>query len=320
MYSQWLETQSLSYRKEALKRLLDNANRDDFISAPSQPINIKVAKWKMAADFVVRKENLEANIHAIERISLLDKPDQFIPILYVFTNKLTKKNKLLLAFDSLVLSEAFKPEIVYGKIIYGDDFSKSKVKIPLLIRDVRKINGKIATLIASNSPPEIVLNRHCPECNFQAMCRRKAIEKDDLSLLAGMNEKERGKFNNKGIFTIAQLSYTFRPRRRPKQLRNNKEKYHHPLKALAIREKKIHIIGSPELNIDGTPVYLDVEGIPDSDSYYLIGLLIRNSNSFVQHSLWADSPKDEGTIWNKFLATLSSIEKPVVIHYGSPPF
>jgi hypothetical protein len=55
---------------------------------------------------------------------------------------------------------------------------------------------------------------------------------------------------------------------------------HHTLKALAIREKKIHIIGSPEFKIEGTPAYLDVEGLPDRDFYCLIGLP-------VQHSVWA---------------------------------
>ena len=97
------------------------------------------------------------------------------------------------------------------------------------------------------------------------------MEKDDFSLLAGMSAKERQKLRSKGIFTVTQLSYTFRPRRRPKRLRDKREKYHHSLKALAIREKKIHIVGSPELKIEGTPVYLDVEGLPDRDFYYLIG-------------------------------------------------
>jgi hypothetical protein len=53
MYSQWLETQNQSYRKEALKRLIDSACTDDFIIAPSQLINIKTAKWKLASDLVV---------------------------------------------------------------------------------------------------------------------------------------------------------------------------------------------------------------------------------------------------------------------------
>ena len=92
-------------------------------------------------------------------------------------------------------------------------------------------------------------------------------EKDDLSLLLNISAKERKKFHTNGIFTVTQLSYTFRARRRPKRLAGKREKYHHSLKARAIREQKIHIVGSPELKIEGTPVYLDVEGLPDRDFY-----------------------------------------------------
>ena len=77
-----------------------------------------------------------------------------------------------------------------------------------------------------------------------------------------MSEQEREKYRSKGIFTVTQLSYTFRPRRRPKRLRDKREKYHYALKALALREQKIHVVGNPELAIDGTPIYLDVEGVP----------------------------------------------------------
>lgn len=80
-----------------------------------------------------------------------------------------------------------------------------------------------------------------------------------------MSAKERQELRSKGIFTVTQLSYTFRPRRRPRRMRDKREKYHHALKALAIREQKIHIVGRPELKIEGTPVYLDVEGLPDRD-------------------------------------------------------
>ena len=78
-------------------------------------------------------------------------------------------------------------------------------------------------------------------------------------------------------------AYTFRPRRRPKRLRDKREKYHHSLKALAIREKKIHIVGSPDLKIEGTPVYLDVEGLPDRDFYYLIE--IQSNVRFVRSAI-----------------------------------
>ena len=132
-----------------------------------------------------------------------------------------------------------------------------------------------------------------------------------------MTEKERTGFNSKGIFTVTQLSYTFRPRHRPKELKDKRERYHHSLKARAIREGKIYIVGSPRMKIEGTPVYLDVEGLPDRDFYYLIGIRVRVGDSTVQHSLWADSPSDEGRIWQEFLLKLAEIEKPVLIHYGS---
>jgi predicted RecB family nuclease len=263
---------------------------------------------------------LHSCLHAIERIPSegRGKAAQFIPIRFIFTNKLSKDDKLLLAFDAFVISEMLGREIRLGKIIHGDDHTMLKVKTSSLAGEVRKRIEKIAALLSSPVPPDLVLNRHCAECEFQSRCRQKAIERDDLSLLAGMSEKERKNLHGKGVFTVTQLSYMFRPRRRPKRLRDRREKYHHSLKALAIREKKIHIVGSPELKIEGTPVYLDVESLPDRDFYYLIGLCIGNGESAVQqHSLWADTVADEGKIWREFLGILETVEKPVLIHYGS---
>jgi predicted RecB family nuclease len=94
------------------------------------------------------------------------------------------------------------------------------------------------------------------------------------------------------------------------------ERHHHSLRALAIREKKIHVVGNPKLTIEGTPVYLDVEGLPDREIYYLIGMRIEGAESTVQHSLWADNAEDERRIWYDFLAILTAVENPVLIHYG----
>jgi predicted RecB family nuclease len=262
---------------------------------------------------------LDSRLHAVERVPSegRGKPAQFVPIHFVFRNKLTKDNRLLLTFDALVLSQALGREVSFGKIIHGDDHATLKVKTSTLTGEARKRLEKAVALLSSPAPPDLVLNRHCAECEFQARCRQKALEKDDLSLLAGMSAKEGQKLRSKGIFTVTQLSCTFRPRRRPKRLRDKREKYHHSLKALAIREKKIHIVGSPELKIEGTPVYLDVEGLPDRDFYYLIGLRIGHGETSLQHSLWADTITDEGKIWREFLAILETVEKPVLIHYGS---
>ncbi len=64
-------------------------------------------------------------------------------------------------------------------------------------------------------------------------------------------------------------------------------------------------------------MYLDVEGLPDSDFYYLIGIRIPTSQGVIQHSLWADSVAEEERIWTDFLGVLSKVGSPVLMHYGS---
>ncbi len=318
-YSDWVRMQGEAYRTDGIERLLNGVTSVERFVAQAESVNVKTAKWKIAANFPARKENLESDIHIVERApsESRGKPAQFTPMRFIFTNKLSKDDKLLLAYDAFVLSEMLRRDISHGKIIHGDNCTTVKVRTSPLAGTVRKLTAKIATLLVSDSPPDLILIRHCAECEYQLRCRQKAIEKDDLSLLAGMSEKERKKLNSKGIFTITQLSYTFSPRRRPKRLRDKREKYHHSLKALSIRVKKIHIVGSPELKIEGTPVYLDVEGLPDRDFYYLIGVRIGNGESFKQHSLWADKREDEERIWREFLKLLDGIDHPVLICYGS---
>jgi len=300
-YAEWVQTENESYRTDSAKWLVANAPADECApplgssrreEAHYSAETLKTAKWRFALDLPVRIElrssrgneaqtsspeisqslltsaaTIETRLHAVERVPSegRGKPAQFVPIRFVFRNKLTKDDRLLLAFDALVLSQALGREVSLGKIIHDDAHSTLKVRTLAPAGEVRKRLDKIAALLSNPAPPDLVLNRHCAECEFQTRCRKIAVEKDDLSLLSSMSAKERQKFRSKGIFTVTQLSYTFRLRRRPKRQRDKREKYHHSLKALAIREKKIHIVGSPELKIEGTPVYLDVEGLPDRD-------------------------------------------------------
>jgi len=262
---------------------------------------------------------IEARLHAIERAPSegRGKSAKFVPIRFAFQNKLNNDERMMLAFEALVLSEVLGRPIGLGKIIHGEEQATLKVKTSVMSTQVKNYIKKVITLLSSHSAPDLSLNRHCTECEFQDHCRKIATEKDDLSLLSNMSEKECQKLQAKGIFTVTQLAYTFRPRRRAKKQTEKQEKYLHSLKALAIRENKIHVAGSPELKIEGTPVYLDVEGLPDRDFYYLIGMRIGNSQSAMQHSLWANAIDDEKRIWNEFLGILVSVENPVVIHYGS---
>ncbi|MCK1326572.1 Dna2/Cas4 domain-containing protein [Bradyrhizobium sp. 156] len=129
----------------------------------------------------------------------------------------------MLAFDAHLLSEALGREVNLGKIVHGDSHTTLNVKIPAFASEVRKRIKEITALLAGNSPPDLVLNRHCGQCEFKTRCSAQAIEKDELSLLSGISEKDRKRLHSKGIFTVTQLSYTFRPRRRRRESRGKQE-------------------------------------------------------------------------------------------------
>jgi predicted RecB family nuclease len=318
VYTNFVKKQRNDYRYFGLSQLILKMNPNKCVQSPLIQVPIKKINWLLAYDFVTAKDNWLSRPDAVERvINRKDNRDSLLPIRFICKSKVSKEHKMLLAFDALVLSEIFKINVSHAKLVYSSKYYSLKINISSLIFKARKLTAEITKIIASNDPPNLILNRHCAGCEYKTICRQTAIQKGDLSLLSGMTVKERSKFHNKGIFTVTQLSYTFRPRRRPKRLRNRPEKYHHSLKALAIRENKIHIVGTPELLLEGTPVYVDVEGLPDQNFYYLVGLRVTNENESHQHSLWANSKQDEKQIWFSFLNLVAEVENPVIIHYGS---
>lgn len=317
-YADWARVKRTSFCREGIGQLVGSVPSNECATGTSTTESPRLAQWRLAIDFKARSQNLQCSCKALERIPSLgrNRVAQFIPIRFVF-RKPTREDKLLITFEALILSETLGRTIEYGKILYGANYASLRVKTSAFADEVRRSIKEVDELLANPAPPDLVLNRHCAECEFQTRCRQKAVDQDDLSLLGSMTEKERAEFRSRGIFTVTQLSYTFRPRRRPKELKDKREKHHHSLKALAIREGIIHIAGSPKMKIEGTPVYVDVEGLPDQDFYYLIGIRVRVGDSVVQHNLWADSASDEGRIWQEFLLKLSKVDKPVLIHYGS---
>jgi predicted RecB family nuclease len=142
--------------------------------------------------------------------------------------------------------------------------------------------------IQIDGKPPLTLNDHCAICEFREHCSSLAREKDDISLLRSLSAGEIEHFRERGVFTVQQLSYTFRAKsvtgkRMVKAIR------HLPaLQALAIRENRIYVVRDPALPTDEPKVFLDVEGIPDRDFYYLVGVAVVENGQTTTHSFWAD--------------------------------
>jgi predicted RecB family nuclease len=179
------------------------------------------------------------------------------------------------------------------------------------------IISALSETLCAEKPPILILNKHCKICEFQSRCHAQAVEEDNLSLLRGISESEIMRLRKNGIFTINQLSYTFRPRRVKKRSKTPARIHYFALQARALREKHIFIYGSPNLNAKDSRVYLDLEGTRPNGSYYLIGLLVDHAGETHQRSFWADGDDGEAQIFMEMLDYLKSYRDYSVLHYGA---
>lgn len=277
---------------------------------------IQRQQYRVILDCTFQASDLRSHVHGLELVRSRKTKGRsaYVPIRFVSTERISTDDKLLLAFDASVFSQACgitPPRL--GKLIHGREYATTTVPLAPLYTKIQSILPAISVQQTSPTPPPPVLNKHCAECRYAAQCREIATKADDLSLLAKISEKDRKKYHDKGIFTVTQLSYTFRPRRRAVE----RWKHEHALQALAIRKNEIHVVGAVTMRETGTPVYLDVEGDPDRDFYYCVGLRFEAASAMVQRAYWADSPSDEGTMWTECLRTLDDIDTPRLVHYGA---
>src|SRR5262249_41118420 len=167
-------------------------------------------------------------------------------------------------------------------------------KAERLLRDLQQVREA--------GPPRLVLNDHCQVCEFRRRCHDQAVREDNLSLLRGLGEKEVGGYARKGILTLTQLAHTFRPRRKGKRAVSQARHRYHALQALAIRDKRVYLFGTPELPDAPVRIYLDIEGLPDEGFVYLIGMTLVGGGSEEHHSFWVDTNDQEPEIFEQFLA------------------
>jgi len=209
-----------------------------FVGTPAVEA-IREQRDGLIIDCALLTSGLRTRLHGLEIVRAAAKAQtRYVPIRFVSNEKVSTIDKLMLAFDAFVLSQVFGCRPDRGKLIHGRAYTTTAVSLAALYARIKSVIKAITALHANASLPPVVLNRHCSECQYASRCRHVAEKADDLSLLAKVTEKTRQKYHQKGIFTVTQLSYTYRPRRR-----RGGVKHDHALKALAIRKNQVHVIG-----------------------------------------------------------------------------
>jgi predicted RecB family nuclease len=239
-----------------------------------------------------------------------------IPVLFTNKENLAINDKLNLAFCGFALGLAVGEIPSFGRIIHGAEHSNIRVKLDKLIARVRPVVERIESFHNDNDLPQLHINKHCQVCEFEDDCMNTALKNDDLSLISGLGSKKIDRLHNKGIFTVNQLSFTFKPRRKKKSKRPKLNSFNPALKALALRENKVYVFEEPQMPTSDIEIFLDIESIPDRDFYYLIGVLINEKGTISEHSFWADQQDQQSDIFLDLLGVLNRYEDYLIYHYG----
>lgn len=287
----------------------------DRATIDSQPV--RQSQWIAGAE--IKIDDLSSSPPLIENLAWNPKSTgkaDLVPVRIYPTETINPRHKLLLAFDALIIRQLTGQLPVIGKVIHGQHQSVARIRMANLVSRAEEVLAELRSMLERNTTPTFALNRNCPVCEFENQCFDQAERDDDISLLKVIPPREIIKIRERGIFTVTQLARSFRARRRRVWGDAKIGKYSYSLKARALCDKIIYMAGSPGLDIEGTPVYLDVEGVPEERIYYLIGAKVVSDGSSQQYSFWADSKDDEIKIWRKFLTLISNLRNPVLLHYG----
>jgi predicted RecB family nuclease len=234
----------------------------------------------------------------------------YVPMLFHEGRKIGKEQRILMKLLGLLLSQVQGRLPAIGVVWHGPECRAAKVRLSPDVRKTERLLREVKEMVGPGSSPSLLLNDHCPVCEYGQRCHDQAVQEDNLTLLREMGEKEVRAYRQKGMFTITQLSYTFRYRKPRKRAKQHDHPHYHSLQARSIRTGTVHVHGRPSLPRADIKAYLDIEGIPDRDLYYLIGVVVESGESISHHYFWANEETEQDASFIQFLVRWTPLSRP----------
>src|SRR5215831_1355971 len=269
-------------------------------------------------DAQIDSEGCLVNFDALKK---LDGPSSlgnfhYVPVLFAESQRIRRAQRCILAVLGSLLSRVQGRTPESGIVYHGRDCKTTTVRLAPGLKAAEALIEDGVKMRRAQTAPTLLLNDHCPVCEFRQQCHTQAVKEENLSLMRGLRENAINRYRRKGLFTLTQLAHTFRPRRKGKRSGRPSKERDHALHALAIRDKTVYVLGAPKVPSSEVRIYLDLEGSPDEQYVYLIGMIVCDGDREECFSFWADSKDQEGRIFEQFLAVVSRYDAPVIFCYG----
>lgn len=143
-------------------------------------------------DAIIKDDLFSISVDGLKRVPGTSQlgPFLYIPMLFQGGALSRKQQRLLLEVQALLLArfQAVLPD--RGLLWYGRFGEATTVRIGPDLRKAKRTLLELRKLCDADAAPKLILNDHCPICEFRQRCRGQALQEDNLSLLRGLSEKE----------------------------------------------------------------------------------------------------------------------------------
>lgn len=241
----------------------------------------------------------------------------YIPISIQLGRRPKPEYKLVAAFYGYLLHDVQKTLPKVAEIILRRH-NRHHIDVKKWRHKVQQNLANLLSTIASSSEPEVFISRQrCSLCQWYNHCYSIAQAEKHLSLVPGVTPSRYQQLKAMGVNTLASLAQISPiSKSLEKEIATQLQQ-----QALAMVENRPLVkISTYVSNLvsDTVEFYFDIEAEPERELDYLLGVLVVDHRSSTErfYPFLAESPEQEGEIWQEFLDLVNLHPHAPIFHYS----
>ncbi len=284
---------------------------------------------KRGVDRIAKPVLMLERAHGVRLVScpdlLVKQPgiSRFGPWIYVPTDvRLGKRPKL--DYQIIATFQAYMASLVQASLVETSWLALRQrgvygVNVVAMLPQMHTVlNGCIEMMRSRQEPEVFIAHNRCELCHWFSHCYDRATDLQHLSLLPGVTTSRYVYLKRANITSLEALAAATPKQLEPlpgfgrevahKMVQQAQATLHrralpHPLLAQAAIQSATPLLEPHELPTAPVELYFDIEAAPEHNLVYLHGVLVvdRHAQTDTFHALLAESPDDEGEVWQQFL-------------------
>ena len=247
---------------------------------------------------------------------------QYIPVNIKLGRRPKPEYKLIAAFHAQLLAAVQGTIPTHSQLIlksHNDYF----VNLDYWLSNMQSIVKECLQMLAVQSKPEVFISRQrCSLCHWHSYCYDVAKRERHLSLIPGITPKRYRYLQDIGVnnlTTLANLSEATLQATIGNDVGSQlKQQVDAIVQHRAIVKSNYDVTIKQIVPTAEIELYFDIEAEPERGIDYLLGIVLvdRTNNTEKFYAFLAETPEDEGNIWQQFLDFVFLYPTAPIFHYS----